>query len=80
MTEMNILNPPFENEPGPYGEKIPQAIITSNALVYAPAFHRLEGFSVDFCEAGGEDLDLGIRLRELGTLVYVPDAIVSHEP
>lgn len=79
MTEMNTLNPPFENELGPYGEEIPQGIITSNALVYAPAFHQLEGFSVDFCEAGGEDLDLGIRLRELGTLVYVPDAIVSHE-
>ena len=79
MTEMGILNPPFENEPGAYGEKIPQAIITSNALVYAPAFHQLGGFSVDFCEAGGEDLDLGIRLRELGTLVYVPTATVSHE-
>ena len=79
MTEMNILNPPFENELGTYGEKIPQAIITSNVLVYAPAFHQLEGFSVDFCEAGGEDLDLGIRLRELGMLAYVSDAIVSHE-
>ena len=79
MTEMDILNPPFENEPGAYGEKIPQAIITSNALVYAPAFYQLGGFSTDFCEAGGEDLDLGIRLRELGTLVYVPAAIVSHE-
>ena len=79
MTEMDILNPPFENEPGGHGEKIPQAIITSNALVYAPAFYQLDGFSTDFCEAGGEDLDLGIRLRELGTLVYVPAAIVSHE-
>ena len=79
MTEMNILNPPFENELSPHGEEVPQAIITSNALVYAPAFHRLEGFSADFCEAGGEDLDLGIRLRELGALVYVPDAAVSHE-
>ena len=79
MTEMDILNPPFENEPGTYGEKIPQAIITSNALVYAPAFYQLGGFSTDFYEAGGEDLDLGIRLRELGTLVYVPAAIVSHE-
>lgn len=79
MTEMDILNPPFENELGAYGEKIPQAIITSNALVYAPAFYQLGGFSTDFCEAGGEDLDLGIRLRELGTLVYVPAAIVSHE-
>lgn len=79
MTEMNILNPPFENELGTYGEKIPQAIITSNALVYAPAFYQLGGFSTDFCEAGGEDLDLGIRLRELGTLVYAPAAIVSHK-
>lgn len=79
MTEMNILNPPFENEPEAYGGKIPQAIITSNALVYAPAFHQLGGFSTDFCEAGGEDLDLGIRLRELGTLAYVPTAMVSHE-
>ena len=79
MTEMGILNPPFENEPDAYGEKIPQAIVTSNALVYAPAFYQLGGFSTDFCEAGGEDLDLGIRLRELGTLVYVPAAAVSHE-
>lgn len=79
MTEMDILNPPFENELGTNGEIIPQAIITSNALVYSPAFHQLGGFSTDFCEAGGEDLDLGIRLRELGTLVYVPAAIVSHE-
>jgi len=79
MTEMNILNPPFENEPEAYGGEIPQAIITSNALVYAPAFYQLGGFSTDFCEAGGEDLDLGIRLRELGTLVYASAAIVSHE-
>ena len=79
MTEMAILNPPFENEPDHNGEKIPQAIITANALVYAPAFYQLGGFSADFCEAGGEDLDLGIRLRNFGTLVYEPDAVVSHE-
>ena len=79
MTEMGILNPPFEQELGPRGEEIPQAIITANALVYAPAFHQLEGFSTAFGEAGGEDLDLGIRLRELGRLVYEPRAVVSHE-
>ena len=66
MTEMDILNPPFEKELGLYGEKIPQAIITANALIYAPAFHQLGGFSTAFAGAGGEDLDLGIRLRELG--------------
>ena len=79
MTEMGILNPPFEQELGPRGEEIPQAIITANALVYAPVFHQLGGFSTAFGEAGGEDLDLGIRLRELGRLVYAPRAIVSHE-
>lgn len=79
MTEMGILNPPFEQELGPRGEEIPQAIITANALVYAPVFHQLGGFSTAFGEAGGEDLDLGIRLRELGRLVYTPRAIVSHE-
>ena len=78
MTEMNILNPPFEKDLGPRGEKVPQAIITANALVYAPAFHQLQGFSTAFGEAGGEDLDFGIRLRNLGGLVYEPSAIVYH--
>lgn len=79
MTEMNILNPPFEKDLGSHGEKIPQAIITANTLIYAPAFHQLGGFSTAFGEAGGEDLDFGIRLRELGRLVYEPSAIVYHK-
>ena len=78
MTEMNILNPPFEKDLGPSGEKIPQTIITANALVYAPAFHQLRGFSTAFGEAGGEDLDFGIRLRNLGDLLYEPRATVYH--
>ena len=76
---MDILNPPFENELGPNGEIVPQAIITANTLVYAPAFYQLEGFSTDFREAGSEDLDLGIRLRTLGTLVFEPNAKVLHK-
>lgn len=79
MTEMDILNPPFETDLVPYGEKVPQAIITANTLVYARAFYQLGGFSTDFREAGGEDLDLGIRLRNLGTLVYEPDAAAFHK-
>ena len=79
MTEMGILNPPFEEDFGLQGEKVPQAIITANALVYAPAFHQLGGFSTAFGEAGGEDLDLGIRLRQLGRLVYAPRALVYHK-
>lgn len=79
MTEMNILNPPFEEDLGPRGEQIPQAIITANVLIYAPAFHQLGGFSTAFAGAGGEDLDLGIRLRKLGRLVFAPNATVYHE-
>ena len=79
MTKMGILSPPFEKNLGHRGEKIPQAIITANALIYAPAFHQLEGFSTAFGEAGGEDLDLGIRLRQLGRLIYEPRAVVYHE-
>lgn len=79
MTEMDILNPPFEKDLDPHGEKVPQAIITANALVYAPAFHQLEGFSTAFAGAGGEDIDFGIRLRELGRLVYASHAVVYHE-
>ncbi len=78
MTEREILNPPFEIERGPGGETVPQAIITANALVYVPAFNQVGGFSTDFDEAGGEDLDLGIRLRDLGTLVFEPQAKVAH--
>ena len=44
----------------------------ANTLVYAPAFHQLGGFSTAFSGAGGEDLDFGIRLRELGRLVFAP--------
>lgn len=79
MTDMEILNPSFEKELGPDGEKIPQAITTTNALVYAPASHQLDGFSTAFGSAGGEDLDFGIRLRELGRLAYEPCATVYHD-
>ena len=79
MTEMNILNPPFEKELGPRGEEVPQAIITANVLIYAPAFHQLGGFSTAFARAGGEDLDLGIRLREVGRLIFAPNVTVYHE-
>ena len=79
MTEMSILNPPFEAELGSDGHKIPQAIITANALVSARAFFQVGRFSTDFREAGGEDLDLGIRLRDIGELVWEPDAAVFHE-
>ena len=79
MTEMGILNPPFEENSGSDGQKVPQAIVTANALVSVRAFYQVGRFSTDFREAGGEDLDLGIRLRDIGELVWKPDAAVVHE-
>ena len=79
MTEMSILNPPFEEDSGSDRQKVPQAIVTANALVSVRAFYQVGRFSTDFREAGGEDLDLGIRLRDIGELVWEPDAAVVHE-
>lgn len=79
MTEMSILNPPFEENSGSDGQRVPQAIVTANALVSVRAFYQVGRFSTDFREAGGEDLDLGIRLRDIGELVWEPDAAVVHE-
>lgn len=76
MTEQGVLNAPerenFE------GVKLPQAIITANALIAALPFAFLGGFDPAFREAAGEDLDLGIRLRQFGVIARAPEAVVSH--
>jgi len=64
-------------EPPPEGER-PRYLVTANALVWRDAFQRVGGFCEDFRLAAGEDVDLGLRLRELGTLAYARDAAVLH--
>lgn len=76
MTEQGVLNPPLERDL--HGVYLPQAIITANALIAAPPFAYLKGFDTTFREAAGEDLDLGIRLRQFGIIAWAKDAIVSH--
>jgi hypothetical protein len=76
MTEQGILNPPVEKTV--HGTYIPQAIITANSLVACLPFAFRGGFDPQFTEAAGEDLDLGIRLRELGVIAWAPEAKVSH--
>ncbi len=76
MTEQGILNPPLERNL--HGVYIPQAIVTANALVAGLPFAFLGGFDPVFQEAAGEDLDLGIRLRELGMIAWASGASTAH--
>ena len=54
-------------------------MITANCLVWRPAFEAVGGFDERFKLAAGEDVDLGVKLRQLGALSYAPDAIVAHD-
>lgn len=71
MTEEAILAPPFDA----HG---PQAIVTANAAVCRRAFRAARGFDHSYRWAAGEDLDLGVRLRRLGSIGWASDAVVYH--
>ena len=57
----------------------PQYLVTSNALVWRNAFDAVDGFDEVFPLAGGEDIDLGFRLSEIGELGYAPASCVLHD-
>jgi glycosyl transferase family 2 len=71
----SILKPPplWDN-----GEERPVYLITANALVWRPALAEIGGFNEHFPSAGGEDIDLGLRLWSVGPLSYAPHAQVLH--
>lgn len=56
----------------------PTYLITANALVWREALTRVGGFDERFPSAGGEDIDLGLRLWGVGPLAYAPEAHVVH--
>lgn len=56
----------------------PRYLITANALVWRPALERIGGFQGAFPLAAGEDIDLGCRLAEVGSLGWAPEALVTH--
>jgi glycosyltransferase involved in cell wall biosynthesis len=60
-------------------EDRPQYLITANALVWRRAFERIGGFDEGYSMAGGEDVDLGFRLSQLGNLSYAPASVVLHD-
>lgn len=70
----NILIPFGVAESG-----IPQHVVTANALIWRQAFDLIGGFDENFKLAAGEDVDLGLRLRNVGELRFVSDAIVKHD-
>ena len=71
----SILNPsPVWDK----GEERPAYLITANALVWREALAQIGGLDERFPSAGGEDIDLGIRLWSLGPLAYAPAAQTLH--
>lgn len=61
------------------GQFVPQYLITANSLIWKPAFDEVNGFNEKIGIAGGEDVDLGLRLSRIGTLSYAFDSIAIHD-
>lgn len=57
----------------------PQYLISANCLVHRSALERVGGFSERFPLAAGEDVDLGLRLSQIGALRWCADASVIHD-
>jgi glycosyltransferase involved in cell wall biosynthesis len=56
----------------------PDYLITANALVWRKALKEMGGFNEAIKIAGGEDIDLGFRLREIGDLSFAAKSVVFH--
>jgi glycosyltransferase involved in cell wall biosynthesis len=72
----NILMPSMNSQ-----ESVicPDYLVTANALVWKKALEKICGFNESLRIAAGEDIDLGIRLREIGSLSFAFDSIVYHD-
>lgn len=56
----------------------PDYLITANCLVWRPAFDKVGGFNEQIKIAGGEDIDLGFKLLNIGELTYAFDSVAKH--
>ncbi len=61
------------------GKFVPQYLITANSLIWKDAFKEVNGFNERIEIAGGEDVDLGLRLSRIGKLSYAFDSIAIHD-
>ena len=57
----------------------PAYLVTANCLVLKQAFLAIGGFNEIFTKAGGEDLDLGLRMRVAGNIKYNWNSVAQHE-
>lgn len=69
---MSILNQ--EN-----GEIEPATVVTANCLILKSAFNAIGGFNEEFIYAGGEDTDLGYRLKRIGRIRFNQNSEVVHK-
>ncbi|KOY84358.1 hypothetical protein AD998_21350 [bacterium 336/3] len=60
-------------------EFVPQYLITANCLIWKKAFDEIGGFNETITIAGGEDIDLGLRLSQIGNLKYAFNSIALHD-
>ena len=60
------------------GEFVPQYLITANCLVWKEGFCSVGGFNEQITIAGGEDVDLGLQLSQIGELRYAFNSIALH--
>lgn len=74
--QQEILVPPKVYERP--NEPRPDYLITANCLVWRPAFEKVGGFNESIKIAGGEDIDLGFKLLNVGQLSYAFDSIAKH--
>ena len=74
--EQEILVPPKVYEKA--NQPRPDYLITANCLVWRPAFDKVGGFNETIKIAGGEDIDLGFKLLNVGQLTYAFDSIAKH--
>lgn len=56
----------------------PDYLITANCLVWRPAFDKVGGFNETIEIAGGEDIDLGFKLLNIGQLTYAFESLAKH--
>jgi glycosyltransferase involved in cell wall biosynthesis len=56
----------------------PDYLITANSLVWKKALEEVGGFNEEIKIAAGEDIDLGFRLREIGTLSFAPSSVFHN--
>ena len=73
--QQNSLCPPYTDARG-YIE--PWTLVTANCLVLKKAFQLVRGFDERYTLAGGEDTDIGLRLRRIGRLGFQFDSRSFH--